>query len=87
MTYTAFKEHLITELSGYFPPDTSISIQSIPRNNNISVDGLTILESGYNIAPTIYIREYYHQLQQGLSFSFIYQKIFVVVKRFCNTAT
>lgn len=75
MTYEAFKDTLLAELSGHFPPDTSISIHSIPRNNCVSVDGLTILESGFNIAPTIYIHEYYQQLKKGTPFSEIYKKI------------
>ena len=75
MTYEIFKETLMTELRGYFPPDTAISICAIPRNNQRSVDGLTILESGYNIAPTIYIQEYYKKLQEGSSLSAIFTKI------------
>ena len=75
MTYTAFKENLLNELTGHFPPDTSIHIHSIPRNNCVTEDGLTILESGYNIAPTIYIQEYYQQLENGISFLTVYKQI------------
>ncbi len=75
MTYELFKETLVTELKGYFPPDTDISIYSVPRNNQTSVDGLTILESGYNIAPTIYIQEYYRKLKKGSSLSSIFAQI------------
>lgn len=75
MTYNFFKETLVAELKGYFPPDTTISIYTIPRNNRVSVDGLTILESGYNIAPTIYIQEYYKKLQKGRSFSEVFSLI------------
>lgn len=75
MTYDFFKETLVTELKGYFPPDTAISIYTIPRNNRVSVDGLTILESGCNIAPTIYIRDYYRKLRKGNTFSEIFAQI------------
>lgn len=75
MTYNFFKETLVTELKGYFPPDTVISIYTIPRNNRVSVDGLTILESGYNIAPTIYIQEYYQKLRKGNTFPEIFAQI------------
>ena len=75
MTYKVFKETLLEELAGYFPPDTHISIHTIPKNNNISLEGLTILEEGYNIAPTIYIQEYYEQLQQGAEFLTVLKQI------------
>lgn len=75
MTYQSFQATLLAELQGYFPPDTSITIQSIPRNNHIQVDGLTILESGFNITPTIYIQEYYEKLDQGQSFEAVFGQI------------
>lgn len=75
MTYSTFKENLLNELNGHFPPDTSIHIHSIPRNNHVAEDGLTILESGFNIAPTIYIQEYYDQLKNGISFLTVYKQI------------
>lgn len=68
MTYEKFKDAILTELIGYFPPDTTISIQSIPRNNQQHMDGLTILESGFNVAPILYLEDYYEKLQDGVSF-------------------
>lgn len=75
MTYETFKATLQAELAGHFPPDTTITIHSIPRNNCISIDGLTILESGFNIAPTIYIQEYYEQLKKGTPYLTIQKQI------------
>lgn len=75
MTYELFKETLITELQGHFPPDTTINIHSILRNNQVYVDGLTILESGFNIAPTIYVEDYYSNLKKGVTFSIILKQI------------
>lgn len=75
MTYQLFKETLITELEGYFPPDTNITIHSIPRNNHTSADGLTILESGFNIAPTIYIQDYYLNFKNGTPFATVFKQL------------
>lgn len=82
MTYETFKAKLLAELTGHFPPDTSITIHPIPRNNHIETDGLTILESGFNITPTIYIQEYYEKLAQGLSFPEIFQQILAVYYKY-----
>lgn len=75
MTYELFKETLITELQGHFPPDTTITVHSFVRNNHVCVDGLTILESGFNIAPTIYIEDYYSSFKKGITFSTILKQI------------
>lgn len=75
MTYETFKGTLIAELKGHFPPDTTITVHSIPRNNHIAVEGLTILESGFNLAPTIYIEDYYEKLACGTAFSDVFQEI------------
>lgn len=75
MTYEIFKETLIAELKGHFPPDTCITVHPIPRNNHLSTDGLTILEAGFHIAPTIYIREYYARLQKDSDFSAVLKDI------------
>lgn len=75
MTYEIFKDTLYSELSAYFPPDTTISYHSVPKNNHVILDALTILESGFNIAPTIYIQQYYEKLKEGTSFSDVFKQI------------
>lgn len=82
MTYKTFKAKLLAELTGHFPPDTSITIHPIPRNNCHEMDGLTILESGFNITPTIYIQEYYEKLARGLTFPEIFQQILSVYQEY-----
>lgn len=75
MTYQQFKANLLAELGGHFPPDTAITVHTIPRNNQSFAEGLTILESGFNISPTIYIGEYYEDLKKGLAFSDVFSNI------------
>lgn len=76
MTYELFKASLLEELKGHFPPDTAITVQSIPRNNQPRLEGLTILEKGLNIAPTIYIQTYYEKMEsQKWDFSQAYRHI------------
>ncbi len=75
MTYETFQATLLAELKGHFPPDTTITVHRILRNNQVAVEGLTILESGFNISPTIYLKEYYEDLQRGMSFPSVFQEI------------
>lgn len=75
MTYEEFKYQIISKLEEKFSSDTSITIQQISHNNNISEDALTILEPHLNISPTIYLVSYFEQLQNGTSFSSIFHQI------------
>ena len=38
-----------------------VSVQKINKNNGLVLDGLTIMEEGINIAPTIYLNGYYEE--------------------------
>ncbi len=85
MTYETFQAALLAELKGHFPPDTAITIHRILRNNQVAVEGLTILESGLNISPTLYLSEYYEDLQRGMSFSAVFQEILDTYYRYRPT--
>ena len=52
MTYELFKAMVLAELKGHFPPDASITLQSIPKNNCTSQVGLPNIQGDYHIAPT-----------------------------------
>ncbi len=75
MTYESFKENLIAALQVHFPVGTSVFIQQFQRNNHILLDGLSILEPGSNISPTIYLSQYYADCQKGVPFSDIQERI------------
>ncbi len=59
MTYEEFKAALCQQLKKQLPPDTSIQLQHILKNNGIWLDGLTISSSHSNISPTIFINNYF----------------------------
>ena len=75
MTYESFKQHLADNLKEFFPVGTQISIRAFPHNNQLTLDGLTILEPHKNISPTIYLNYYFQQYQSGSSFLAIQQQI------------
>jgi hypothetical protein len=65
-SYESFKQTLLTNVGTFFSADTHISIDSFTHNNQLSLDGLTILESGSNISPTIYLKPYFEQYEKGM---------------------
>ncbi|MEG0962191.1 MAG: DUF5688 family protein [Lachnospiraceae bacterium] len=69
MTYEEFKEQITLELPLHFPQGTHITFHFISHNNHTSEEGLTILEPGFNISPTIYLTSFYEKLIAGMPFS------------------
>ncbi len=57
------------------PDPKRISIQKVTKNNNIILDGLSIMENDCNISPTLYLNYYYESYQQGASFQNVYQSL------------
>lgn len=75
MTFDTFKSNILDSLGAYYGDDYTLSIRTIPKNNQISLDGLTIQEKGCNISPTIYLNSYYEEFKRGASFYSILEKI------------
>lgn len=86
MTYDLFKQQLVTSLREFFPTDTQIVIRPFFHNNQLILDGLTILEPGNNISPTIYLNYYFEKYQNGTDFSSIQQHILQYYHHHCPVA-
>lgn len=67
MTYQEFKQHILTGIRDSLGSGYTVSIQDITKNNDTHYDGLTILSSRHNLAPTIYLNRYYCDYQNGRS--------------------
>ncbi len=84
MTYEQFKQKLTDNLTELFPSGTNISIRQFSHNNHILLDGLTILEPGSNISPTIYLNSYFARHQDGTSFSALQNQILSYYYEHCS---
>ena len=76
MTYQNFLSEVTSLLSERFDNETTITIQTIKKNNGISYDGLIIREGNINIAPTIYLNTFYNEYCAGKSLDDIVCSIF-----------
>ena len=68
MTYDTFKEQILAGMKARIPL-ASLSIQSVVKNNNVQLDGLTIMEGGTNLSPTIYLNYFYETYQNSIPIS------------------
>lgn len=74
MTYDTFKEQILAGIRARLPL-ASLSIQSVVKNNDVTLDGLTIMENGTNLSPTLYLNYYYEIYQSGSDFSTVLDSI------------
>ncbi len=52
-----------------------VSVQNVVKNNDVSLHGMTIMEKGCNLSPTIYLDGYYSCYQEGAYLTDIEERI------------
>ncbi len=65
MNYETFKSSTLTSMQQRFGDNFHIFLEPVRRNNDIHLDGLTILDRSRNIAPTIFLNHYYEEYLDG----------------------
>ena len=77
MTKTKFYESVAESVSEVLGSEVIVEIQEVTKVN-LSLEGLTIRKQGENIAPTIYLNQYFNQFNDGRAMDDIVQDIIKV---------
>lgn len=75
MTYQQFQQELTERIRRTLTDDVSVSLQSVSKNNEVRLDGMTITPKGCNVSPTIYLNDFYEAFRQGESLADITEEI------------
>lgn len=75
MTYQQFQQEIIHKVREAIPEEVTLTLQAVPKNNQVQLDGLTITPKGCNISPTIYLNSFYQAYREGTPFSEIVSQI------------
>lgn len=67
MNYTEFTKTMQAEVKERVAPDVSVMLHTARKNNGRCRTGLVISRQGINMAPTIYLEEFYEQYLNGTS--------------------
>ena len=78
MNYQEFMQIIKETVEMIAPEGTNVSINHVIKNNGKEMDGLSIMEKNYNIAPSIYLDRYYKQALEGRNISDIAQEILAI---------
>lgn len=65
MTYKEFKNVILDEVKELLDDGMDVIIQEVTKTNDLSLDGLTIVNEQSNISPTIYLNQYYQPFKKG----------------------
>ena len=80
MDYPEFLNAVKNHMKKSYPDAKSIDIRDITKNNGIILKGLTVMEEGSNIAPTVYLEAFYDELLRNGDLERILQKICEVLE-------
>ena len=76
MEYELFLQSVRKNLEIQLGSDYTITLRSIPKNNGIVWDGVSICRKNEEVSPTIYLNEFYKELKNGMSVSEICDSIY-----------
>ena len=78
MGFEEFKNVVKESIISYLPvsfKDAKVNLQTVTKNNDLQLTGLTIMAPNRNIAPTIYLESFYEQYQKGEGVEEILERI------------
>lgn len=78
MSFEEFKERVVKDIKAYLPErfaDAEVSIGVVKKNNDLRLTALTIRNRNVNIAPTIYLDQFYKEYENGIGMGMILQEI------------
>ncbi len=75
MCYEFFLQIVKDDLEKRLGDGYQLALRSIPKNNGIVRDGISISKAGETVAPTIYLNDFYQELLDGEPLSKICDRI------------
>ena len=78
MNYEEFKQEVTDRIKDFLPEkyaDADVSIQTVVKNNDQKLDGLMVKLEDSNIAPNIYLNQFFEQHEDGRPMDDILQAI------------
>ena len=85
MQITEFTNQMVTLIKSKVSTEMkNVQSHTIWKNNGIQEEGITLIEKGVNISPTVYMREYYDRFLQGETLRALAEEVIEELER-CKT--
>lgn len=80
--FQTFMEKIRKGILAYCADGCTVELSEVTKNNGRVYHGLTIIEKGSNISPTIYVDELYQQYADGTTLSRIVERIIEIYEKY-----
>lgn len=81
MELQKFTEKILKALREYYGQDAEVRSHSVYKNNGILLQGICVLEKGMNIAPTVYLNDFFDKYENGELFGSIIKEIVEIIEK------
>lgn len=75
MDYTTFTMELMELLHDLMKEDAEITLEKVPKNNGITLDGMIFRKKDCQISPVLYVQDFYELWQKGMPMEQLATKI------------
>ncbi len=78
LNFEEFKDYVLEHIREYLPEylsDADISIHTVQKNNGLELEGITVRHKDSNIAPTVYLEDYFKDYFRGVKLDSIMEEI------------
>lgn len=75
MDYQNFKMKLVELVQKEISDGVEVSLENIPKNNGIYMEGMVFSKKGESASPVLYVEEYYQFWKKGISLEQLVEKI------------
>ena len=65
MDYALFLQLVTKGLEQRLGEDYIVTLRSIPKNNGVTRDGISVCHKHDQVAPTIYLNDFYQEMKNG----------------------
>ena len=68
MNFDEFKQAIVDNIKDYLPAkfeESDVEVRQVLKNNDTALDGLIIHDPDTNVAPTIYLNQFFEEYQNG----------------------
>lgn len=76
-----FAQKVTKALSDYYGEGTEVKTHKIYKNNGVQFYGICVLEKDRNIAPTVYVNEFFARYQKGETFANVMREIIQILEQ------
>ena len=81
MELQQFTEKVTKALYQYYDSKVKIETHQVYKNNGILLQGICALQEGKNIAPTVYLNDFFNRYREGESLGSLIKKIIDIIEK------